>query len=156
MLIMGIDPGLGCTGVAIVKDNLHVIHVDMIKTNIKDPTAVRLLKILLKLVEIIDDYGDILMEVAIESQFIGKHFQNNMKICMAKTSAMMAAAYRGKKVTSYAPASIKKSICNYGKADKEQVRKEVEKIYKDKVIGSNDVSDAIAIAYCHWKHTQDL
>lgn len=156
MIIMGIDPGLRCTGIAIIKDNLHILHVDMIKTNIKKPTAVRLLKILLKLVEIIDDYGDVFMEVAIESQFMGKHFQNNMKICMANASAMMAAAYRGRKVTSYPPATIKKKICNKGNADKDEVRKEIEKVYKDKVIGSNDVSDAIAVAYCHWRHMQNL
>lgn len=156
MIIMGIDPGLGCTGVAIIKDNLNILHVDMIKTNIKDPLAVRLLKILLKVIEIIDDYGDVFMDIAIEDQFLGKNFQNNVKIAMAKTSAMIAAAYRGRKVTSYPPATIKKKICNKGNADKEQVRKEVEKVFKDKVIGSNDVSDAIAVAYCHWKHVQNL
>ena len=50
----------------------------------------------------------------------------------------------------FSPREIKQSIVGNGSASKEQVAFMVKKIFKldDKVLKKNDISDAIAVAWC--------
>lgn len=149
MIIMGIDPGLGCTGIAIIDGKERILHTSTIESKSTDNISFRLLKILTGTLEILHEFENV-TQISIEDQFIGQNLNTSLKIGMAKTACLIAAAYAGIPITQYSPTKIKKMICT-GNADKQEIRDKIELIYGCKVIGSYDVSDAIAVALTHWQ-----
>ena len=63
---------------------------------------------------------------------------------------MLAAEHNEISSKEFSPIEIKQSIVGNGSASKEQVAFMVKKIFKldDKVLKKNDISDAIAVAWC--------
>lgn len=150
MIIMGIDPGLGCTGIAIIDGKQKILHTSTIESKSSDDISYRLLKILTETMKILHEFENV-SEISIEDQFIGQNANTSLKIGMAKTCCILAAAYMGLPIKEYSPCMIKKIICGKGNgnADKQMVRDNLEKVYNCKIVGSNDVSDAIAVALTH-------
>jgi crossover junction endodeoxyribonuclease RuvC len=63
---------------------------------------------------------------------------------------LVAAASVGVACTEYAPATVKQTVCGYGRADKEQVGKMVKAILAlNEVPTPNHAADALAVAICH-------
>ena len=73
-----------------------------------------------------------------------------IKLGQAKSSVMLAAEHNEISSKEFSPREIKQSIVGNGSASKEQVAFMVKKIFKldDKVLKKNDISDAIAVAWC--------
>jgi crossover junction endodeoxyribonuclease RuvC len=63
---------------------------------------------------------------------------------------LVAGANAGLACAEYPPATVKQSVCGYGRADKEQVGKMVRAILGlTDVPAPNHVADALAVAICH-------
>ena len=88
--------------------------------------------------------------VFVENVFYGKNVQSAIKLGQAKSSVMLAAEHNNISSKEFSPREIKQSIVGNGSASKEQVAFMVKKIFKldDKVLKKNDISDAIAVAWC--------
>ena len=86
----------------------------------------------------------------VENVFYGKNVQSAIKLGQAKSSVMLAAEHNNIVSKEFSPREIKQSIVGNGSASKEQVAFMVKKIFKldDKVLKKNDISDAIAVAWC--------
>ena len=84
------------------------------------------------------------------TSFYGKNVQSAIKLGQAKSSVMLAAEHNNIVSKEFSPREIKQSIVGNGSASKEQVAFMVKKIFKldDKVLKKNDISDAIAVAWC--------
>jgi crossover junction endodeoxyribonuclease RuvC len=151
--VLGIDPSLRGTGLAIVeKDEVNgftlkyfdVIDLHSVKRNMSDC----LCAIFEHLQKAIDDHrpGGIALEQAIYVQ--------NVKTAqiMGAVKGVVLTAVKLKKleVKEYPPLRVKQSISGYGRATKEQIARMVKVLLKLPENLPYDASDAAAVALCHF------
>ncbi len=150
MKILGIDPGLRQTGWAILQiegQNRTQINAGTIKTESKQPLAIRLAHIFDQLEEIIKTHSP--DEVAVEETFVNKDPVSALKLGHARAMALLAPARAALPVAEYAPNTIKKTVVGAGHADKSQIAYMINLQIKNAKFDSNDAADALAIALCH-------
>ena len=146
LLMLGIDPGLQCTGWGIVmQSGSHLSHIahGTIKTQTSWPTAERLNKIHSGLIEVIVNWHP--NNACIEQIFVAKGAGSAIKLGMARGVAMQACAGNGLALREISARQAKKSVTGTGAADKVQVASMVEKLLSVKPEGP-DSADALAIA----------
>lgn len=150
-LILGIDPGFGRMGYAILKasgSDLHLLACDAIMT----PAALiyprRLQRIYEQLGEIIDQYRP--GEAAIEALFFGKNVTTAIAVAQARGVAILSLAQRELSIAEYTPSAVKLAVTGYGAARKEQVGYMVGQwLHLPAIPEPDDAADAAAIAICH-------
>jgi crossover junction endodeoxyribonuclease RuvC len=63
---------------------------------------------------------------------------------------LVASALAGVECAEYAPARVKQAVCGYGRAEKAQVQRMVQRILGlTEPPRSTHASDALAVAVCH-------
>jgi len=149
MRILGIDPGISCTGYAVLETDLNgkmsLIELGVIRTLPSSGMAERLKAIFDGVCEVIASLEP--DHFAIESVFVGKNIQSALKLGHARGAAIVAAAQAGLSVAEFSPREVKQNITGNGNADKEQVQFMVKSILRlTQVPKPNDASDAVAIA----------
>ncbi|MFQ5543032.1 MAG: crossover junction endodeoxyribonuclease RuvC [Nitrospiria bacterium] len=152
MHILGIDPGIGSTGFAILGEShssrLTLVQSGEVRTNLKSPFQVRLKKIFDQLLQVIDETTP--SAVAIEDTFLARNVKTALKLGQARGVALLAAAFRNLPVFEYSPTSVKLSVVGYGGASKVQVKEMVTRLLKiHSTITSEHAVDAAAVAICH-------
>ena len=151
MVIIGFDPGLSHTGYAVLNkegNNINLVQCGLISPKRNKSLSERLFTIFLEANKLIEDFNPNL--VVIENVFYGKNVQSAIKLGQAKASIMLSSEKYNIDMVDYTPREIKQSIVGNGAASKEQVEFMVKKIFKldDKMLKRNDISDAIAVAWC--------
>ncbi len=151
-IIIGIDPGTNNMGIGIIgitDNNPSLIAMDLLKAQKIEDQTVKLKKIFDTVLRTIDHFQP--DEFAIESQFFGKNVQSMLKLGRAQGIAIAAALHRNIPVFEYSPRKIKQSITGRGNASKEQVANMLVRIFNmDNVPEYLDITDAIAVATCHF------
>jgi crossover junction endodeoxyribonuclease RuvC len=153
--IIGIDPGLRCTGWGIVEaagNALRFVAAGTIKSDAKSPLAVRLKHIHDGLRDVIDRQDP--DEAAVEQAFVNKDAVATLKLGQARGVAMLVPALAGLAVAEYAPNAVKKTVIGVGHGDKQQVHMMVKVLMPKSVFDSEHAADALAIAICHAHHMQ--
>src|SRR6266566_874500 len=149
-LILGIDPGYGRMGYAVVAaagNDLHLIVCDAIMTPTSLAYPLRLQLIYEELSVIIARYHP--QEAAIEKLFFGKNATTAIGVAQARGVALLALAQSGLTIAEYTPNEIKLAVTGYGAARKEQVGAMVRSILRLTTIPRpDDAADAAAIAIC--------
>jgi crossover junction endodeoxyribonuclease RuvC len=151
MRILGVDPGLGVCGYAVVEGNAADVHLVEAGTVASDEKAA----IEKRLNQIATDFAAILEKfrpgvVAIE-QLYSHYAHPATAILMGHARGVILAkcAEAGVEVKSFGATRIKKSLTGNGRASKEQVQKTVQVLLSLKDIPQPaDVADAIAAALC--------
>jgi len=149
MRIIGIDPGIRCTGFAVLekKSKVIVLSYGTIKPPVEKTMGKRLRFLYLDATDLIKKYQPDLL--AIESTFHQKNVKSALILGQAKGSIMLAAANSDISCLEYAPRKIKSAVVGNGSANKEQVRYMVRQILNLTQLPKQfDVSDALAVAYC--------
>ncbi|MBU2539706.1 crossover junction endodeoxyribonuclease RuvC [Patescibacteria group bacterium] len=151
MLIIGIDPGTAITGFSVVKKTkdrkFTAVEYGCILTQPGKSAGERLKKIADSLNKLIKKHKPDLM--AIENIYFFKNFKTAMPVSQARGVALLIAAQKKIPVCEITPLQMKMAIVGYGRADKKQVQKMVEKILElEKPIKSDDAADALGIAIC--------
>ena len=151
MVIIGFDPGLSHTGYAVLNkegNNINLVQCGLISPKRNKSLSERLFTIFLETNKLLEDFNPNL--VVIENVFYGKNVQSAIKLGQAKASIMLSSEKYNIDMVDYTPREIKQSIVGNGAASKEQVEFMVKKIFKldDKMLKRNDISDAIAVAWC--------
>ncbi|MBI4363484.1 MAG: crossover junction endodeoxyribonuclease RuvC [Candidatus Doudnabacteria bacterium] len=149
MTILGIDPGIGRTGYAVLqqdKNKIRLLACGCITTPVKIADATRLLEIKKDLTSLIKKWKpDVL---CIESLFFAANSKTAMSVGQARGVALLAAAEYNLKVIEVTPLQVKISATGYGKADKRQVQKMIQTLLKlKKIPRPDDAADAAAIAW---------
>jgi crossover junction endodeoxyribonuclease RuvC len=151
MTVMGIDPGLGSTGWAVITGCAeHPVLSDYgaIHTDPRLDPAERLLLICNAIRELLSVHRP--EEVAIEDVFLAKDTRAALALGQARGAAMLGAALGGVPVCSYSARAIKQSVVGNGRASKEQVAYMVEHLLGlSEPPRPADCADAAAIALCH-------
>jgi len=150
-IILGIDPGIATTGFGLVEfddENENLIDCGCIKTSKNDSQENRLKKIFNEMQNLLLEFKPNI--VAVEKLFFSKNTKTAMRVGEARGIILLTSALNNISVVDYTPLEVKDSIGGYGRAVKSDV-KEMVKIHLnlDKIKGTDDTADAIAIALCH-------
>ena len=150
-LILGIDPGYGRVGYALLKENgndFEVLDYGCFETSKDKSSYDRLNSIYDKVVELIKSHHPTV--VSLEEIFFGRNVTTAFDVGKAHGVVQLAASQSHIPVIYYTPAHVKISVSGFGKADKTQIQKMVKSILHPKEIPKpDDAADALAIALTH-------
>ena len=153
MLIIGLDPGLGCTGWGVIAaEGNRLSHVanGQIRTDAKEPLPQRLVKLHEALCEVLAQHRP--ATAAVEEVFVNENPQSTLKLGQARGVVLLAAAGRGIAVDEYAARLVKKAVVGTGGADKVQVHAMVGRLLPGVKLAGADSADALAVAITHAHH----
>ena len=153
MIIIGLDPGLGCTGWGVIAaEGNRLSHVanGHIRTDAKAELPERLVRLHRELLELLAMHRP--QSAAVEEVFVNENPRSTLKLGQARGVALLAAASLGVQVGEYAPSLVKKSVVGTGGADKVQVHAMVSRLLPGVKIAGADAADALAVAITHAHH----
>lgn len=151
MLVLGIDPGIATTGVAVVDDEKgksQLIHSQTILTSASSTLAHRLVSIYEQLSSVMQQFHPDVC--SLEKLFFATNAKTAFTVGQARGVIQLTLAQQSIDVAEYTPLQVKMAIVGYGGADKKQVQMMVKQILKlEKPLTPDDVADAAAIALTH-------
>ena len=153
MIVIGLDPGLACTGWGVIAaegNRLSHIANGQVRTDPKASLPARLVRLDEELGRVIEAHAP--AEAAVEEVFLNENPQSTLKLGQARGVVLLAAARRGIAVGEYAPRLVKKAVVGTGGADKVQVHAMVQRLLPGVKIASADAADALAVAITHAHH----
>ena len=153
MIILGLDPGLGCTGWGVIAaegNRLSHIANGQIRTQAQAALSHRLLALADGLAEIIALHRP--ATAAVEEVFVNANPQSTLKLGQARGVILLAAAQSGIAVGEYAARLVKKAVVGVGNAEKAQVHAMVGRLLPGVKIAGADAADALAVAITHAHH----
>ena len=154
MRVLGIDCGTEKTGFGVIESDgvrHRMIDAGVVKTNTKDPLAMRILHIAQCLRSVIDQNRP--DAAAVEDIFHAVNTKSALKLAHVRGIALLVIAEAGLPLGEYSPLEVKTSVVGYGRAEKYQVQLMVQSLLGlDAVMESEDASDAVAVAICHATH----
>ena len=153
MIILGLDPGLGCTGWGVIAaegNRLSHIANGQIRTPTQAALCDRLVVLADKLAEVIAIHRP--AAAAVEEVFVNANPQSTLKLGQARGVILLGAARSGILVGEYAARLVKKAVVGTGSAEKVQVHAMVARLLPGVAIAGADAADALAIAITHAHH----
>lgn len=153
MILIGLDPGLACTGWGVIAaegNRLGHVANGQVRTDPKQPLPARLVRLEEALGEVLELHRP--AAAAAEEVFLNENPQSTLKLGQARGVVLLAAARRGIEVGEYAPRLVKKAVVGTGGADKAQVHAMVQRLLPGARIAGADAADALAVAITHAHH----
>ena len=153
MIILGLDPGLGCTGWGVIRaEGNRLSHVanGHVRTDAKAALPARLSMLYEALGAVLDLH--LPAAAAVEEVFVNENPQSTLKLGQARGVVLLAAARHGLAVGEYAPSLVKKAVVGTGAAEKAQVHAMVGRLLQGVKIAGADAADALAVAITHAHH----
>lgn len=151
--ILGIDPGLNCTGWGIIEqqgNRLSFIAAGQVRTDAKEPLSSRLKSLHEGLSKVLIAYKP--NQAAIEETFMNTNAMSSLKLGHARGALMLSVSIENVPLAEYATRLVKKSVVGVGAAEKDQVAAMVKMILPNTKAESADAFDALAVAICHAHH----
>ena len=151
MKVLGIDPGFGRCGVAVVEKTSGkevLLYSDCIETSAKEEFSARLLQVADECARVIEKFSP--DQVAMEKLYFSNNQKTAMQVAEVRGALINCASGFGLEVAQYTPGEIKSAVASSGNADKKQVAAMLHMLMKiEKKIKHDDEYDAIAIAVTH-------
>lgn len=149
MRVLGVDPGLGVTGYAIVEQRggaPRLVEAGAIRGRRSHDLPARLVALHAAVAEILEEFRPDL--VALEDLFTAHRFPRAaLLMAHARGVICVAAGQAGVPVRSFAPGAVKNAVVGHGQASKEQVQEMVARIFELRARPRpHDVADALALA----------
>lgn len=148
MIILGVDPGSGCTGYGLLQPPSTAVAFGAIRPPASAELGRRLLHISDKLGEIIEQHKP--DHCVVENIFYSTNARSALVLGHVRGAIILTALRHGCPVHEYTALQIKKAVTGQGKAEKEQVKAMVS-ILLNVPAGelTFDAADALAAALCH-------
>lgn len=147
-IIIGIDPGLTCTGWGVVrKKGASVVYVDSgrLRTKASEPMAERLSYLFSEIANVCRKYD--VTRGAVEAGYVGTGALSALKLGQARACAVLAIQETAGQVMDIAPREVKMAVTGNGASSKQQVSYMVgQMLGLEFERGEEDISDALAIA----------
>lgn len=149
-IVLGIDPGFGSLGYAILSiegGSTTVVDFGCVST----PPSLSFPKRLLAISDAVD--GLITTHaptcVAIERLFFEKNTKTAIDVAQARGAILLASVRADLPIIECTPLQVKLAVTGYGKAEKKQVQQMMKLLLKLPALPKqDDAADALAIAYC--------
>lgn len=149
MNILGIDPGYGTCGFAVIekiKSTTTLKDYGVIKTKPQSYFPARLQEIAEDIQSLLDTYKPDI--VSIEDLFFAKNVTTGMQVSQVRGIIIYLAHLHGAKIMEPKPVEVKSSFCGNGQATKAEMRKMAQIQFKlEKKPKLDDAADAIAVAF---------
>lgn len=155
MRIIGIDPGFGMMGWAIIDDPLRMIAYGFVKTDSTVSLEERLLTIHKELIKIIAEYKPDV--AAVERLFFSKNTTTALDVAKAMGVILLTLKMHEIPHVEYTPVQVKRTLTGYGRATKDQIQQMIKHIFKIQNCNiKDDVADAISVATCYCLNEKTL
>ena len=152
MRILGIDPGLQCTGFGVIDTEgprLHYVASGTIQTSPKDGALLPArLKVLFDgITEVTRRYqpGVAVCEIV----FVNVNPQATLLLGQARGACLTALVANGLSVAEYTALQLKKAVAGHGRANKEQMQEMVKRLLQLPGLPGKDAADALGLAITH-------
>jgi crossover junction endodeoxyribonuclease RuvC len=153
MRVLGVDPGLGRCGWAVLErrgGRVVAAGYGTVQTD-GEQVAPRLATLAARLREVLAAHRP--EALAIERVFFNANVRTAMTVGQASGVVLLLAAEHGLEVTSYTPPQVKQAVTGSGSAPKEQVGYMVKALLGLAAVPTPaDTADALAVALCHLNH----
>lgn len=151
MRVLGIDCGSTGTGVGVIESDgcaYHVLHQGVIRPSRSQPFPERLERIHRELQQLLRRYRP--HTIALEQVFQALNVKTAMQLSQVRGVVLLAAARAGLPVSEYSALTVKSSVVGYGRAEKHQVQRMVQRLLALSALPQpDDAADALAVALCH-------
>lgn len=148
--VLGIDPGLATTGFGIIEESAngyHIVEAGAIITGARESFGGRLDTIYRDTVALLEKFRP--TKVGIEQLFFAKNVTTAFSVGQARGVIVLACHQAKVPIHEYTPLQVKQSITGYGQANKTQMQKMIQMLFKLKNPPCpDDVADALAVAVC--------
>jgi len=150
--ILGIDPSLRGTGLALVefvrgRGTPILLHSETVRVPQKRTQAEALAEIHQAVARIVA--GAQVRHVALEQLIYVQNVRTAQILGAARGAAISAVAIEGLEIFEYAPLRVKQAVVGVGRASKEQVARTVMAHFGQTARLGFDEADAAAVALCH-------
>jgi crossover junction endodeoxyribonuclease RuvC len=153
MRVLGVDPGLGRCGWAVLErrgGRVDAAAYGTIRTD-GEQVAPRLAALAAGLRQVLATHRP--EALAIERLFFNANVRTAMTVGQASGVVLLLAAEHGLEVTAYTPPQVKLAVTGTGSAPKEQVGYMVKALLGLAAVPTPaDTADALAVALCHLNH----
>src|SRR3954468_11269479 len=150
-LVLGIDPSLRGTGLALIEfapgRQPSLLRCQTVRVATKLPMAVALGEIHRAIAAFLD--ATEVRHVALEQTIYVQNFQTAQILGAARGAAISAAALRNRPVFEYAPLRVKQAVVGAGRASKVQMARTVMALLGHGRTLALDEADAAGVALCH-------
>ncbi len=149
-IILGIDPSLRATGLAVVNVDVNppkLLGSKTLKMKAKASMPDCLACIYKATSEVIEQFA--VTSVALEQTIYVQNFQTAQILGAARGAAIAAAAVLEKPVFEYPPLRVKQAVVGYGRASKHQIAQTVKQMLDLGDALAFDEADAAGVALCH-------
>ena len=151
MKVLGIDPGTAACGYGIVDvegGRLKAVEHGWWQTPARQRPELRLKRIHDAVAELIA--RQVPEAVVLEESFVGADARTALSVGQARGAVLVACANAGVACAEYPPATVKHTVCGYGRAEKAQVQRMVRAILGlPEIPTPHHAADALAVAICH-------
>lgn len=151
MRVLGIDCGSTATGVGVIESdgrNYQVLYYGAICPARSRPFAQRLDYIHREVEKLVARYRP--QTIAVEQVFQAFNVKSAMQLSQVRGVVLLAAARAGLPVSEYSALAVKSSVVGYGRAEKHQVQRMVQRLLSLAAPPEpEDAADALAVALCH-------
>ena len=150
--ILGIDPGLQCTGFGVIDSQgsqLHYVASGTITTTrlSRADLPARLKVIFEGIGEVVTRYQP--QESSVEIVFVNMNPQASLLLGQARGACLTALVHQQLPVAEYTALQMKKAIAGHGKAAKAQVQEMVKRLLNLPGLPGPDAADALGLAITH-------
>ena len=145
MVVLGVDPGIANTGLAVVSrsSKYRMLSSQLVKSTPKKPKAERLLNIYEGAFTLLRDFNCDL--VAIEKCYHNKNVSSSQSTGAVVGAVMCASAMLHVPVVEVTPQQVKAAAGLGGKCDKNTLVKVMSRLFKQQTL-NNHIADAVACA----------
>ncbi|MDM7950765.1 crossover junction endodeoxyribonuclease RuvC [Hydrogenophaga sp.] len=152
MRILGIDPGLQCTGFGVIDTEgaeMHYVASGTIQTSPKNgallPARLRIL---------FDGINEVVARyqpgvAACEIVFVNVNPQATLLLGQARGACLTALVSNDLSVAEYTALQLKKAVVGHGKAAKSQVQEMVKRLLRLPGLPGQDAADALGLCITH-------
>ncbi|MGH2678222.1 MAG: crossover junction endodeoxyribonuclease RuvC [Actinomycetota bacterium] len=158
-VVIGIDPGLAATGLAVVARGeggaAGVVSATTLRTSPDAPEAERLRSVFQAVAGSIREHHP--EALAVERLLWGRNVGSAMSVARASGVILLAAAEAGIEAFEYAPLEVKMAVSGDGSAGKAEVRRALARLHGVGDLPKEpDAADAVAVAVCHLQQSRAL
>ena len=149
--VLGIDPSLRGTGLALIEFSLArpavLLRAVTVSVPARHSMAVALAEIHRAVSRFLDDFE--VRHVALEQTIYVQNFRTSQILGAARGAAIAAAALRDRPIFEYAPLRVKQAVVGVGRASKQQMQRTVMGLLGHGAVLAADEADAAGVALCH-------
>jgi crossover junction endodeoxyribonuclease RuvC len=154
--VLGVDPGLAATGVAVLcreRARPTVVWAGTIETPPALAESARLRRLHERVEAVLAEHA--VGCLALEQVMWGRNVGSAMKVARATGVVMLAAEEAGVPIEEYAPLEVKMAVTGVGNASKAQLRTALERVHLvDGIPADPNAADAVAVALCHLQQSR--